>query len=110
MKSCRTLKGGLQDVADDLNVHRVGQMHQAGSDAMLTGSAFFKMRSVSCMQHDSTAPWCALFVHLQHCLWNKCGRAARRGLSVKAGGGLSMISGSKESSRSALHAWPLTHN
>jgi len=46
MKSCRTLKGGLQDVADDLNVHRVGQMHQAGSDAMLTGSAFFKMRSM----------------------------------------------------------------
>lgn len=46
MKSCRTLKGGLQDVADDLNVHRIGQMHQAGSDSILTGASFFKMRSM----------------------------------------------------------------
>ncbi|KAJ3373224.1 hypothetical protein HDU91_000937 [Kappamyces sp. JEL0680] len=37
MKSCKSLKGGLQDVADDL---------QAGSDSLLTALTFFKMRQV----------------------------------------------------------------
>lgn len=46
MKSCKTLKGGLQEVADELGVHRVGPQHQAGSDALLTGQAFFKMKSL----------------------------------------------------------------
>eukprot|EP01137_Pigoraptor_chileana_P035795 Opistho-2@30389 len=46
MKSCKTLKGGLQEVADDLEVERVGPQHQAGSDSMLTCFAFFKMRQV----------------------------------------------------------------
>src|SRR5688572_5075784 len=31
MKSCKSLKGGLQDVADDLGVRRIGPQHQAGS-------------------------------------------------------------------------------
>lgn len=44
MRSCKSLKGGLQDVADDLNVSRIGQQHQAGSDSLLTASTFFKMR------------------------------------------------------------------
>ena len=47
MKSCKTLKGGLQEVADQLELQRVGPQHQAGSDALLTGMAFFKMREVS---------------------------------------------------------------
>ncbi|KNC82803.1 CCR4-NOT transcription complex subunit 7, partial [Sphaeroforma arctica JP610] len=46
MKSCKTLKGGLQEVADDLRVERIGPQHQAGSDSLLTGIAFFKMRKV----------------------------------------------------------------
>ena len=46
MKSCKTLKGGLQDVADELGVRRVGQQHTAGSDSLLTGLTFFKMRSM----------------------------------------------------------------
>ncbi|KAJ1651510.1 CCR4-NOT core DEDD RNase subunit [Dispira simplex] len=46
MRSCKTLKGGLQDVADDLNVSRIGPQHQAGSDSLLTSSTFFKMRQV----------------------------------------------------------------
>ncbi|KAK4051262.1 CCR4-NOT core DEDD RNase subunit [Microbotryomycetes sp. JL221] len=45
MKSCKTLKGGLQEVADDLQVARIGPQHQAGSDSLLTSSTFFKMRS-----------------------------------------------------------------
>ena len=47
MKSCKNLKGGLQEVADQLEVIRLGPQHQAGSDSLLTGNAFFKMRSVS---------------------------------------------------------------
>ncbi|TKA51588.1 hypothetical protein B0A53_05269 [Rhodotorula sp. CCFEE 5036] len=44
MKSCKTLKGGLQEVADDLGVSRIGPQHQAGSDSLLTAATFFKMR------------------------------------------------------------------
>ncbi|KAL8280494.1 hypothetical protein RQP46_007142 [Phenoliferia psychrophenolica] len=44
MKSCKSLKGGLQEVADDLNVPRIGPQHQAGSDSLLTAATFFKMR------------------------------------------------------------------
>lgn len=45
MKSCKNLKGGLQDVADDLQIARVGQQHQAGSDSLLTCMTFFKMKA-----------------------------------------------------------------
>lgn len=44
MKSCRSLKGGLQDIAEDMGVPRIGPQHQAGSDSLLTGSIFFEMR------------------------------------------------------------------
>ncbi len=46
MTSCDSLKGGLNKLAEDLDVERVGPMHQAGSDSMLTASTFFKMRQV----------------------------------------------------------------
>lgn len=46
MRSCKSLKGGLQEVGDDLDVERIGPQHQAGSDSMLTCFAFFKMRQV----------------------------------------------------------------
>ena len=46
MKSCRGLKGGLQDVADEVGVERIGPQHQAGSDALLTSETFFKLRSI----------------------------------------------------------------
>ncbi|KAK9764448.1 CCR4-NOT core DEDD RNase subunit [Basidiobolus ranarum] len=46
MKSCRNLKGGLQDIADELQVPRIGPQHQAGSDSLLTCTTFFKMRQI----------------------------------------------------------------
>merc|ERR1712004_579427 len=42
-KSCKNLKGGLQEVANELEVPRIGPQHQAGSDSLLTGQTFFKM-------------------------------------------------------------------
>lgn len=53
MKSCKNLKGGLQEVADQLELRRVGPQHQAGSDALLTGMAFFKMREVHNLPTDN---------------------------------------------------------
>ncbi|XP_049825617.1 CCR4-NOT transcription complex subunit 7 isoform X4 [Aethina tumida] len=44
MKSCKNLKGGLQEVAEQLDLERIGPQHQAGSDSLLTGMAFFKMK------------------------------------------------------------------
>ncbi len=46
MKSCKTLRGGLQDVADDLQIPRIGPQHQAGSDSLLTALTFYKMKKV----------------------------------------------------------------
>lgn len=47
MESCKNLRGGLQEVAEQLNLKRIGPQHQAGSDSLLTGKAFFKIRNVS---------------------------------------------------------------
>jgi len=46
MKSCKNLKGGLQEVANELEVARIGPQHQAGSDSLLTGQTFFRMKEM----------------------------------------------------------------
>jgi len=41
MKNCETLRGGLNQLGQDLNVSRFGPAHQAGSDSLLTLHTFF---------------------------------------------------------------------
>ncbi|CUS13273.1 unnamed protein product [Tuber aestivum] len=43
MKSCPTLKGGLQDIVEEMGVPWVGPQCQAGSDSLLTANTFFEM-------------------------------------------------------------------
>lgn len=39
-------KSGLQDIADELGVKRLGIAHQAGSDSLVTGEIYWKMRQM----------------------------------------------------------------
>lgn len=39
-------RGGLQELADQLEVKRIGQQHQAGSDSRLTGEIFFRLKQL----------------------------------------------------------------
>lgn len=57
MRASKVLKGGLQDVADDLGVMRIGSSHQAGSDSLLTSSTFFKMRELYFNDHIDDAEY-----------------------------------------------------
>lgn len=44
MRFCNGLSGGLQKLAEDLKLSRVGVEHQSGSDSLLTGIAFFSLK------------------------------------------------------------------
>lgn len=46
MNETKIPKSGLQELADHLKVPRVGAQHQAGSDANLTGEAYFRFMDV----------------------------------------------------------------
>lgn len=58
MKSCKNLKGGLQEVADQLDLQRIGRQHQAGSDSLLTGMAFFRMKELFFEDSIDDAKYC----------------------------------------------------
>ena len=58
MKSCKSLKGGLQEVADQLKLKRVGTQHQAGSDSFITGSVFFKIKEEFFDDHIDKEKYC----------------------------------------------------
>lgn len=58
MKSCKNLKGGLQEVAEQLEIARIGQQHQAGSDSLMTGLVFFKMREMFFEDHIDDVKYC----------------------------------------------------
>ena len=47
--------GGLNRISEELQVERIGRMHQAGSDALLTAATFFKMVDVFCQGHVTKA-------------------------------------------------------
>lgn len=47
VKSKRMIfKGGLQELADEMQIARIGQQHQAGSDALLSALVFFELKQV----------------------------------------------------------------
>jgi CCR4-NOT transcription complex subunit 7/8 len=43
MKFCGSLHGGLNKLAETLEVERIGPQHQAGSDSLLTAATFLKL-------------------------------------------------------------------
>lgn len=58
MKSCRNLKGGLEEVARQLEIERFGPQHQAGSDSLLTGLTFFKLKEMYFEDSIDEAKFC----------------------------------------------------
>lgn len=42
-RTVKSLKGGLAEIAEDLNCSRTGNAHQAGSDSLLTARVFFEV-------------------------------------------------------------------
>jgi CCR4-NOT transcription complex subunit 7/8 len=43
VKGYQNMQGGLNRLAEQLNVQRLGMIHQAGSDSMITSDVFFKL-------------------------------------------------------------------
>eukprot|EP01127_Copromyxa_protea_P019894 TRINITY_DN6549_c0_g1_i1.p1 TRINITY_DN6549_c0_g1~~TRINITY_DN6549_c0_g1_i1.p1 ORF type:complete len:275 (-),score=60.08 TRINITY_DN6549_c0_g1_i1:149-892(-) len=73
MKSCRNLKGGLQELADDLEVARIGPQHQAGSDSLLTLHTFFRLKKLFFEDHIDDDKYCGVLYGLG-ISWNPPGR------------------------------------
>uniref|UniRef100_A0A915N5M6 Zinc finger protein 593 homolog n=1 Tax=Meloidogyne javanica TaxID=6303 RepID=A0A915N5M6_MELJA len=54
--STAKLTGGLQEIANQLDVQRIGKRHQAGSDSLLTAQTFFKLRELFFADNWSQRP------------------------------------------------------
>ncbi|KAI9221214.1 ribonuclease H-like domain-containing protein [Blastocladiella britannica] len=74
VRAAPTPKNGLQELANDLRVERIGTQHQAGSDALLTSQTFFKLVETHFNGHVDDAQ----FLGYLHGLGN--------GLAVTSGG------------------------
>jgi CCR4-NOT transcription complex subunit 7/8 len=66
MKSCKNLKGGLNELAQDLEVERIGPQHQAGSDSLLTSATFFKMKRLFFENHLDDSKYMGVLYGLGH--------------------------------------------
>ncbi|KAF6150826.1 hypothetical protein GIB67_020909 [Kingdonia uniflora] len=62
MKFCNSLHGGLNKLAELLDVERIGVCHQAGSDSLLTSSAFMKLKE--CFFNGSTEKYAGVLYGL----------------------------------------------
>ncbi|KAH7952838.1 hypothetical protein HPB49_001755 [Dermacentor silvarum] len=58
MKDCRNLRGGLQGLAEELQVERVWPQHQASNDSLLKGMAFFRMRELYFQGYIDQCKYC----------------------------------------------------
>ena len=90
MKSCRNLKGGLQDLADDLEVKRIGPQHQAGSDSLLTLHTYFKMKQLFFEDQIDDDKYCGVMFGLG-LSWANSGHALNTNIGHM--GGLATSSG-----------------
>ena len=52
--SLDNLKGGLNKIAQQLRVERYGDIHQAGSDSIVTAEVFFKILSSNLISKEDT--------------------------------------------------------
>jgi len=104
MKSCKSLKGGLNDLAEDLKVERIGPQHQAGSDSLLTCTTFFKMRSLFFENSIDDSKYMGVLYGLSdaHTQGNSASASAA-GLATSTGGASSSLTSSTSSVLSISH-------
>eukprot|EP00127_Corallochytrium_limacisporum_P002657 Clim_evm93s134 gene=Clim_evmTU93s134 len=100
VRGCKSLKGGLQDVADELKVERIGPQHQAGSDSLLTILTFFAMRA---KYFDNFIEDAKYMGHLFGLGINSASAAAAAAAAIASSGGNPYAAGSGPTSIGGLN-------